>query len=336
MKKITLSVLMFTVIFPFLFLLLICVSSESMVTAVPANSKLNKEQIEFISQILPAAEEGLKDGIFPSVTLAQAILESGWGKSGLARDGKNLFGIKADSSWKGATMDLPTQEEVSGGVITIVARWRVYSTWNDSVRDHTKFLLENSNYKNAGVFKAKNYEEQAHALKNAGYATESNYAESVIQVINDFGLSMYDIQGGWQSSSGNKVIEDAINAGMKWIGKSPYFWGGGRTDSDIKAGRFDCSSFVHYCYKNAGITLGDKSNVTTWSLLALGKSVDKKDMKRGDLIFFDTVGKDTHVALYLGDGKFMHDSSSKGVTISDLNDSYYKSTFNGHVRRIVG
>ena len=320
---------------PLLFIFLISGASESTVTAVPANASLNEEQMAFVSQILPAAEEGLKDGIFPSVTIAQAILESGWGKSGLAKTGKNLFGIKADSSWKGATMDLPTQEEVNGGMITIIARWRVYTSWNDSVRDHTKFLLENSNYKRTGVFKAKNYEEQAHALKRAGYATESNYAESVIQVINDFGLSMYDIPGGGQSSSGNKVIEDAINAGMKWVGKSPYCWGGGRNNADIKAGRFDCSSLVHYCYASAGITLGDKSSVTTWSLLTLGKSIDKKDMKRGDIIFFDTVGSDTHVAIYLGNNKFLNDSSSKGVSIGDLNNSYWKSKFNGKVRRVV-
>lgn len=333
MKKTIGAILLFIFMLPIFFIFLITGGSESTATAVPANASLNEEQMAFVSQILPAAEEGLKDGIFPSVTIAQAILESGWGKSGLAIEGKNLFGIKADSSWKGATMNLPTQEEVNGGMITIIAKWRVYPSWNDSVRDHTKFLLENSNYRNAGVFKAKSYEEQAHALKKAGYATESNYAESVIQVINDFGLSIYDIPTG--QSSGNKVIEGAINAGMKWIGKSPYVWGGGRTDSDIKAGRFDCSSFVHYCYASAGIVLGDKSSVTTWSLLTMGKSVDKKDMKRGDLIFFDTVGSDTHVGIYLGNNKFLHDSTSQGVSIGDLNNSYWKSKFNGKVRRIV-
>ncbi|MBY0756292.1 C40 family peptidase [Clostridium sardiniense] len=133
----------------------------------------------------------------------------------------------------------------------------------------------------------------------------------------------------------NETIEKAINAGMKWVGKSPYVWGGGRNESDIKAGRFDCSSFVHYCYANAGIQLGDVSGVTTWTLLEKGKSVDRKDMKRGDIIFFDTTGSDTHVGLYLGDGKFMHDSSSKGVTVSELSNSYYASTFNGKVRRII-
>lgn len=162
---------------------------------------------------------------------------------------------------------------------------------------------------------------------------QNNYPNQVFQYAMEFrgsGLS------GTGQKGDNKDIEKAIEAGEKWIGKSPYVWGGGRNESDVKAGRFDCSSFGYYCYSQAGIKLGDMSGVTTWSLLNQGKPVDKKDMKRGDLIFFDTVGSDTHIGIYLGDGKFMHDSSSKGVTISDLNNPYYKSVFNGKVRRIIG
>ncbi|MDQ0149629.1 NlpC/P60 family protein [Eubacterium multiforme] len=161
---------------------------------------------------------------------------------------------------------------------------------------------------------------------------QNNYPNQVFQYAMEFrgnGLS------GTGQKGDNKTIENAIKAGEKWVGKSPYVWGGGRTESDVKKGRFDCSSFVYYCYSQAGIKLGDMSGVTTWSLLKQGKSVNKKDMKRGDIIFFDTVGNDTHVGLYLGYGKFMHDSSSKGVTISDLNSAYYKSVFNGKVRRII-
>ncbi len=72
---------------------------------------------------------------------------------------------------------------------------------------------------------------------------------------------------------------------MKWVGKSPYVWGGGRNQADVDAGRFDCSSLVHYCYSNAGIQLGDRSSVTTWSLLELDRAVPPSEMKRGDLLF---------------------------------------------------
>lgn len=161
---------------------------------------------------------------------------------------------------------------------------------------------------------------------------QNNYPNQVFKYCMDFrnnGFGENDIV------IGSKDVETVINAGMKWVGKSPYVWGAGRNEADIKAGRFDCSSFVHYCYASAGIKLGDVSSVTTWTLLEQGKRVDRKNMKRGDIIFFDTVGSDTHVGIYLGGNKFMHDSSSKGVTISDLTNSYYSSTFNGKVRRII-
>lgn len=132
----------------------------------------------------------------------------------------------------------------------------------------------------------------------------------------------------------NETIEKAIEAGMKWVGKSPYVWGGGRTQADVDAGRFDCSSFVHYCYAEAGIQLGDRASVVTFSLVNMGQKIDPKDMQRGDLIFFDTYTINGHIAIYLGDNKFLHDGTSTGVTVSELT-GYYKEKFNGNVRRIV-
>lgn len=132
----------------------------------------------------------------------------------------------------------------------------------------------------------------------------------------------------------NETIEKAIEAGMKWVGKSPYVWGGGRTQADVDAGRFDCSSFVHYCYAEAGIQLGDRASVVTFSLVNMGEKIDPKDMKRGDLIFFDTYTINGHIGIYLGDNKFLHDGTSTGVTVSELT-GYYKEKFNGRVRRIV-
>ncbi|MEG1482900.1 MAG: C40 family peptidase [Cetobacterium sp.] len=133
----------------------------------------------------------------------------------------------------------------------------------------------------------------------------------------------------------NETIEKIIEAGMKWVGKSPYVWGGGRTQADVDAGRFDCSSFIHYCYANVGIQLGDRASVVTFSLINMGTKIDPSDMKRGDIIFFDTYTINGHVGIYLGDGKFINDNSSLGVWIDDLNNPYWKNTFNGEVRRII-
>ncbi|HAT4218247.1 C40 family peptidase [Clostridium perfringens] len=161
---------------------------------------------------------------------------------------------------------------------------------------------------------------------------QNNYPNSVFKYAMEFrnaGITGSGIKGD------NETIEKAIEAGMKWVGKSPYVWGGGRNQADVDAGRFDCSSLVHYCYSNAGIQLGDRSSVTTWSLLELGRAVSPSEMKRGDLLFFDTAGRNGHVGIWLGDGKFLNDSSSKGVSIGDLNSPYWKSNFNGNVRRII-
>lgn len=336
MKKLIIGSGILTLIFPLLIFLLLLFGGgggSSQLLPINPNPNLTEKQLNFINQIVPGARQSYEEtGIFPSITIAQAILESGWGESGLAVKAKNLFGIKADSSWKGEVLEMLTQEHVNGGVITITARWRVYSSWNDSVIDHGKFFVENSRYKENGVLDAKNYIEQANCIQKAGYATDPNYAKLLIQVINDFGLNIYDING---NIVGNDVIETAIAAGMKWVGKSPYVWGGGRTEADVIAGRFDCSSLVHYCYASAGIQLGPRESVTTWSLINMGRPVPSNEMKRGDLIFFDTAGVNGHVGIYLGDGTFLNDSSTQGVSIGNLNSAYWSKYFNGNVRRIV-
>lgn len=136
-------------------------------------------------------------------------------------------------------------------------------------------------------------------------------------------------------STENDIVEKAIESGLKWVGKSPYVWGGGRTEDDVLNGRFDCSSFVHYMYSSAGVQLGDRGSVVTFSLINMGRKVSADEMKRGDLIFFDTYTTNGHVALYLGNGQFLHDAETNGVAINSLTQSYWSATFNGEVRRIV-
>lgn len=161
---------------------------------------------------------------------------------------------------------------------------------------------------------------------------QNNYPNNVFKYAMEFrnaGLTGGGIVGD------NETIETAINAGMKWVGKSPYVWGGGRNQSDIDAGRFDCSSFVHYCYASAGIQLGDRASAVTFSMVNMGKGVKPSEMKRGDLIFFDTYTKNGHIAIYLGNGEFLHDGTTHGVWINNLNEPYWTRTFNGNVRRII-
>ncbi|MDU2108697.1 C40 family peptidase [Clostridium sp.] len=136
------------------------------------------------------------------------------------------------------------------------------------------------------------------------------------------------------TASSNSIIEKSIEAGMKWVDKSPYVWGGGRTQEDVDAGRFDCSSFVHYCYATTGVQLGNRASVTTDTLVLLGEEVSFNDIQRGDLIFFDTYKTNGHVGIWLGDNKFLHDGTSNGVTVSEFK-GYYVERFNGVIRRVV-
>lgn len=291
----------------------------------------NEEQRAFILKLVPIAQDNYNDyGIFPSVTIAQAIHESAWGKSDLSVKANNLFGVKADSSWKGQTIDMPTQEHINGSNITVMAKWRKYDSFEDSVKDHGKFLKENPRYEQSGVFKAKDYKEQAYAIRMAGYATDPQYASLICNIIESYSLNIYDFKVG----DGNKVVERAITTGMSIVGKSPYVFGGGRNPEDIAALRFDCSSFVHWCYANAGLNLGDYRSVTTFSLIEMGRAVSIEEIKRGDLIFFDTYTTNGHIGIWLGDNKFLHDGTSTGVTVSELT-GYYKEKFNGNVRRLI-
>ncbi|WP_161801827.1 glycoside hydrolase family 73 protein, partial [Streptococcus equi] len=138
-------------------------------------------------------KQGCLDGwtkykILPSLTAAQAILESGWGKYA---PHNALFGIKADSSWTGKSFNTKTQEEYQPGVVTdIVDRFRAYDSWDESILDHGQFLVDNPRYKS--VVGETDYKKACHAIKAAGYATASDYAELLIQLIEENNLQKWD------------------------------------------------------------------------------------------------------------------------------------------------
>ena len=157
---------------------------------------MDSEKIDFIESISDGAISNYnKYGILPSITMAQAILESGWGNSELAVTHNNLFGIKADSRWNGAIATIVTSENYNDSTI---ANFRKYDSINESIEDHGKFLYENSRYAEYGLFNGKNYKEQAQALENAGYSTVKNengepiYADKLIALIEKYNLMQYD------------------------------------------------------------------------------------------------------------------------------------------------
>lgn len=133
------------------------------------------------------------ENIFPSVKLAQAALESGWGNHII---GNNMFGIKASGAtspyWSGNFVSAGTSEYTNGAYTPTTSKFRRYATITDSIKDHTYFLKQNKRYEKAGVFSATTPEEQARALQKAGYATDPSYATKLISIINTYNLKKYD------------------------------------------------------------------------------------------------------------------------------------------------
>jgi flagellum-specific peptidoglycan hydrolase FlgJ len=137
---------------------------------------------DFLTQLTPAALEcEVSAGIPHAFTLAQGALESDWGSSELATKGFNLFGVKADASWHGATLVLPTKERLSGKDVTVVAKWRKYATWQECMLDHAKFFHTNPRYKHA--LETTDPIEFARRIAAAGYATDPKYADKLIAIM---------------------------------------------------------------------------------------------------------------------------------------------------------
>jgi len=150
----------------------------------------------FIEELSPKAIELYnKHGILPSITIGQAILESGWGKSDLSIKANNLFGIKADSSWKGESVSMTTSEYYND---VIQDKFRRYKNKTYSLDDYGKFLVENNRYKKNGLFEATQYIGQAQALENAGYSTKQDengnniYSNLLINIIKENDLQLID------------------------------------------------------------------------------------------------------------------------------------------------
>ena len=156
-----------------------------------------RDFIDKHSQAVIRAGKGTR--IFPSVSMAQMIIESGWGKDTLPRKYNNYFGIKKGSGWKGQTVWLPTPKDAKP-----YSEFRVYNSSQESIEDHITFLQKNPTYTKNGVFNSQTPEEQLYALKRAGYAESATYAPALINLINDWNLKALD------SMSGGIVINKKI------------------------------------------------------------------------------------------------------------------------------
>jgi flagellum-specific peptidoglycan hydrolase FlgJ len=174
---------------------------------------------QIINWSVPLAKQAK---LYPSVMVAQAILESGWGQSGLTLEANNLFGIKkGNTGWTGplvlkATAEATTEDNqtvngfrteadardaskqaeaitfpTKGTYYYVRAEFRKYGSQKESLQDYTKFL-EQDHYDNVHSDIALNYKQAAQALKDGGYATSPTYVEKIIRVVETYNLQSLD------------------------------------------------------------------------------------------------------------------------------------------------
>ncbi|MCP1500391.1 flagellar protein FlgJ [Pseudomonas migulae] len=141
---------------------------------------------EFVNKMLPMAKEAAERiGVDPRYLVAQAALETGWGKSVMrAQDGSsshNLFGIKASSNWQGNSARAITSEFRNGAMVKETAEFRSYDSYKDSFHDLVTLLQTNNRYQDV-VKSADNPEQFVRELQKAGYATDPDYASKISQI----------------------------------------------------------------------------------------------------------------------------------------------------------
>lgn len=146
-----------------------------------------QQQKEFLSRIIPLAKADMKKTkILASLTIAQAILESGWGTSALARKSNNLFGIKGNGK------NYKTFEYINGKRVDIVDSFKVYPDWETSVTDHSGLFLRLSRYQN--LIGERDYKKACKKVYEDGYATAPNYTEALIKIIEQYKLYEHDYE----------------------------------------------------------------------------------------------------------------------------------------------
>lgn len=203
----------------------------------------NLTEAQIVSKIGPLfTEDQKKSGILAAISMAQFILESGYGKTDLAQNANNCFGMKkslSGNTWGGSTWDgksiyaKRTNEEYTKGNITVItADFRKYSCIEDSIRDHSAYLngaLNGSALRYAGLKGETNYKMAAQLIKNGGYATDSAYVSKLCNIIERWNLTQYNYT--------NNAIEKEkikINITKMILTKNPCYTGGRKLSNGVQ------------------------------------------------------------------------------------------------------
>lgn len=172
-----------------------------------------------------AVEEMKKTGIPASITLAQAMLESNYGKSQLALDANNHFGIKCGNEWTGGTFLWEDDDYVADSLIK--SCFRVYNLPEESFDDHSIFLKNKSRYKSLFELDIYDYKGWAYGLSEAGYATDPSYPQKLITLIEKYNLTEFDYNllpvNSVLAKSGNQINPVVKSINYKYINGSKVY-----------------------------------------------------------------------------------------------------------------
>ena len=182
-------------------------------TVAPVEVLSNKEKINlYIETYSAIAQDEMREyGIPASITIAQGILESGMGYGRLAAEGNNHFGIKCHSDWKGKRIYHDDDEKGEC--------FRVYKNPATSYRDHSLFLVGRDRYAFLFDYKISNYKAWAKGLKKAGYATDPQYPDKLISLIERFDLTKFDTkkrkvtQSSSKKNKGHRFVNYTVQKG---------------------------------------------------------------------------------------------------------------------------
>lgn len=279
----------------YLFVLSVLLLTQSVLA-----QRKNSAYQAYIKEYADLAVEQMQQHKIPaSITLAQGLLESGAGRSSLAKKSNNHFGIKCHRDWKGKKTyhddDAPRE------------CFRVYSSVKDSYDDHSQFLKRGARYAFLFELKITDYKGWARGLKKAGYATDRSYANRLITIIEDYELYKYDNQG---------MSKREARKWAKELKKKPWL---------ANPHQVYIANDLAYIVARDGDTfqlLGGEFGINWKKLVKYNDLHREYTLEQGDIVYLKQKNKKAskqHPSYVVKDGDSMHSISQKfGIRLRNL------------------
>ena len=269
--------------------------------------------------VVTALECQEKYGHPAGCTIAQIICESGVGDhlSGLATQDNNLFGIKWASSYGLAEevtghSSWQTGEEYNGQHVTIMDEFTSFKSHKDCIIFRSRVFLQNSRYSQNALIKEAmekhDSDKMAEGLKDAGYATSSEYVQTLQSIMKTYNLYRFDGMTVEQYESMAANGDAIVQAAYSQLGV-PYVWGG-----ETPGVGLDCSGLTMYCYSTVGISIPHY----TEDQYAMGTPKLLSEAQPGDILY-----KPGHVAIYVGGDQYIHEPHSGAVCTLATGINYF-------------